>query len=285
MAILQQYRRPGSGVKSSYRRAVFLAAILCLAAGMFFLSGDTPPADDGAAEGPAPPSAPVDPTPAPLPGWAPLAPRKERELLGKLVDQVPIGVREHARAYYYLLKKAHHTTEAQLEEDLDKGTTYEEFAYHAEAIRGSVVQVFGLLMRLEKTLLQDPEKAGLPAVYEGQIIDAKRNIYSFSLTEPPRPPLVPGRVQTRDRLRVRLCGIFMQNIVYKSRHIPPRLIATPLIIGRRLFLAQGGGRASGARSWVWTLLLAIAGLLLALRIVITVFRRPETSRRMPRPEE
>ena len=272
MAILERYRRKSAG--PGYHRAIIYGGLLLAAAGAFFMAGrrDAPRAPRARTD-----SSTYRPEAAapPLPGWRPLSSIDERKLLGHVVDQRPLGVREHAQAYYYFLKKAHHVTEAELEAEVNPEVTYASFIDEPSIVRGSAVRVRGALLRLARTPLGDPGKAGLSAVYEGQILSADNRVYSFVLTEPPQAPYEPGRVRMRDGLRVGLAGFFLQVIVYANRQTPPVAVATPLIIGRRLAPLKRAASARGV-SWPW-LLLGVAVLAwLAFRMTWAVVgrRRP-----------
>ena len=130
-----------------------------------------------------------------------------------------------------------------------------------------MVEVKGHLPRLVKTSL-DPSKAGLAAVYEGQVMDRSLNVYSFRLTESPRPVFEPGKVQIKDARHVRLRGIFMQIVVYQNR--AQEDVATPLILGRRLVDIPPVSRKS---SWVWLMVLGGLVIFVALRLGLTLLPR------------
>ena len=269
MAILDRYRRDAR--KPSYVRAIVYGGMLLVAVAAFFMARQRS-APMAAARQDGGRSYQPDAAAPPLAGWAALPAGKERALLGRVVDQRPLGVREHAEAYYYLLKKAHHVAEATLVDDVNPKVTYMDFARQADLIRGSVVRIRGLLLRLVKTPLQEPDRAGLRAVYEGQILGAENRVYSFVLTEPPAAPLVPGQVTTRDGLRVSLAGYFLQVITYENRETPPRRTATPLIIGRELALTRKSP-PRGSLAWPWLAVGAAALAWLAWRICGSLFRR------------
>lgn len=257
MAILQEYRKKTRAQgKRGYRRGLILAVLLCLVAVMMVLlnryAGKRSHKPATASQ-PTRVTAKVSPVPSqPRRGaaaWRPLTARKERELLARIVDQTPLGVREHRDAYFYLLNKIHNMSDVAIAARVDRSITYADYADQPDIVRGSFVEVAGHLLRLEKTPL-DPAQAMLPAVYEGQILDAENRVYSFCLTEPPQRPFLPGTMRIRDALRVRLQGVFMQVITYRNREDPPRDVVTPLIIGRRLVESKAGPRPS-TPPWIW----------------------------------
>ena len=202
--------------------------------------------------------------------WQPLPPDEERALLGRIVDQAPIGLREHREAYYYLLAKSHHTTDAELAADLDTEVGYPDFAGQPAIVRGSVVQVRGLLLRLQTVQLSRPPEAGPKTISEGQIMDYDNpeQIYSFVLTEPPQSSLGPDKVSMADAVRVTLRGFFMQNIAYQNQANPPEYVATPLIIGRRLEKIALPEAPRGPIFIIWPVLLAILAAAFALWLFI-----------------
>ena len=288
MAILGRYRDRRRNETLPLRRVWTLSILLCLVVMVVLITAQRRlNSTAGSSETPespaatAPPDAPPPGPPPPSSTWRLLPPDEERALLSQIVDQVPLGVREHREAYYYLINKVHRLTDAQLAEELDPEVTYFDYAKQPEIIRGSVVEVSGMVMRLEMTPL-DPSKAGLAAVYEGQIMDRKSNIYSFVLTEPPAPPFAPGRIRVRNALRARLRGIFMQILVYGNREVPPKDVATPLIIGRRLERLKVKGLAPPPVSWGWIAVLGVGALVLSVWLCIRIARpstrRPHTSR-------
>ena len=283
MVILGEYRKHRKTTSLGHRRIVLLAVLLGLVVAMMALfhrkaaEVHTAPSirpRPAVHESPAAPQSP--PAERLASAWHALPPEKERALLARIIDQAPLAVREHREAYHYLLNKLHHMTDAQVAAEADPTISYADYVGQPEIVRGSMVEVAGRLLRLEKTGL-DQDKAGLTAVYEGQIMDAKGHLYSFCLTKPPSAPFSPGTVRFEDGLRVRLQGVFMQIIVYRDRHIPPRNVATPLIIGRRLIEMQPAQTASDTISWLWVALLALATLGAGLWLFLAA-RRPPPAR-------
>jgi hypothetical protein len=163
-------------------------------------------------------------------------------------------------------------TDAALDALLDASIGYADYADRPHEVRGRVATVTGHLLRLERTPL-DPAEACIPVVYEGQVLDNLNRVYSFCLTEPPRPPFVPGSVGIRDGLAVRLRGVFMQVIAYENRQEPPRMIATPLLIGRRLEpIKRGAAAGTDSLSWPWLAILLVLGVVAAVALLAAARR-------------
>lgn len=285
MPILERYRGRGRREAVPGRRLWTLAALLCLlvlaisAATQRYGQPETVPAAPAAPARreatPAPrPDEPADKAEAPLPDdWEPLPPAEERELLSRIIDQAPLGVLEHAEAYYYLLNKVRRMTPEAMDSRLDAKVEYQDYDLQPHIIRGAVVEAKGVVLRLEKTPV-NPAKAGAPAVWEGQLLDRKNRLYSFALTDPPRPPLRTG-LRMRDRMWARLRGVFMQVIVFENRETPPNLVATPFIIARELQpLDVGTFSPTLTLSWPWLVVMALAAVALAVRMSIGLFRSP-----------
>jgi len=276
MGILENYRKQRPAAIRGYLRVAILSSLFMVVITIMIVLGQRAQEAAGPSAIPSKPIArethPEDSAPSPVaPGsasaWKLRTPAQERALLARIVDQAPLAVREHREAYYYLLNKVHRMTEAELDAQLDLSVGYGQFAHQADIVRGSVVEVKGHLLRLVETPL-DPSKAGLPAVYEGQIMDRSLNVYSFRLTESPRPMFEPGKVQIKDARHVRLRGIFMQVVVYQNR--AQKDVATPLILGRRLVDIPPVNRKS---SWVWPTVLGGVVILVALRLGLTLLPR------------
>ena len=277
MGILDNYRKQRPSVTRVYLRVAILTALFVVVVTIMIVLRRRAREAEGLSRIPARPapasalpaagsgSMPASP-PAGLPEWKPLSPAEERNLLAKITDQAPLAVREHREAYYYLLNKVHRMTDAEINAQLDLTVGYEEFANQADIVRGSVVEVKGHLLRLEETPL-DPSRAGLPVVYEGQIMDRSLKVYSFRLTESPRPAFEPGQLRIEDARHVRLRGIFMQVVVYQNREVPPTDVAAPLIIGRKLVEIPPVGRKT---SWLWLLVLALLATVIAVRLGIVL---------------
>ena len=265
MAILGKYRKRGTEAARGFRRTVILLLLLCVVIALMALLGQKRKGRDR-----EPAIQPAAPLPravrgtrsAGLPDWHPLPPGQERALLAKVVDQVPLGVREHRHAYYYLLNKMHRLSDTEVASLLDRSIRYGDYARQPDIVRGSMVEISGLLLRYERTPL-DPGKAGFEAVYEGQILDADNHVCSFSVTEP-HARFVPGRVDIRDARRVRLRGVFMQVIVYQNQEHPPKDVATPLVIGRRLVALPTPRFGARPISWAWIAALAAVTLAIGL---------------------
>ena len=281
MPVLEKYRARGSRPGSGYRRAIIFGAML-LVVGALFLSLNRA-SRKGAPPPPAPPAPPAatsrdvdDAQAGSMPDqWKPLPPAEERTLLAALTDQQPLYVREHREAYYYLLNKAHHMTDSALDSQVNNEITYADYGRQPDIVRGSVVEVTGRLLRLNKTMLQ-PGKATIPAVYEGQILDRDNHVYSFFLTEPPGPPFRPGAVRISDGIGARLRGIFMQVLAYDNRENPPKTIVSPLLIGRRLIEISAPDTAPAPLAWYWYALITVGAVVLGTWLVWTtrVTRRP-----------
>lgn len=284
MPILERYRGRGRREAFPGRRLWSLAALLCLL--VLAIAAATQrhgqpesvraaPARREAAATPAPlPDEPAPPADAPpLEDWEPLPPEEERELLARIIDQAPLGVLEHAEAYYYLLNKVRRMSPEEMEARLDDAVRYEDYDLQAHIIRGAVVETRGIVLRLEETPV-NPAKAGAPAVWEGQLLDRQNRLYSFALTDAPRPPLHVG-LRMRDRLWVRLRGVFMQVIVFENRETPPNLVATPFIIARELHPVEVGTFSpTFTLSWPWFAVMVLAAVALALRMSVGLFRPP-----------
>lgn len=286
MPILERYRKRSARVTTGYRRVLILVILLGVVVALMGLlartgrqrSPDTKAPESQMSSLPrADPAstAHADETRTSRPKWRPLPPEKERALLAKLADQVPLRAPLHHEAYYYLLNKVQNMTDAELEKDLDTTVAYADCARRPKEIRGRVVEVSGTLLRLERTPL-NLSKAGLSAVYEGQIMDRDQHIYSFFLSEPPQPSLVPGDVRVRDSRRVRLRGVFMQVLVYENREDPPKHVATPLIIGRRLVEIRKRRPGPGRIGWQWIVSLAVLTLAVGFWLFL---RLPQRARR------
>lgn len=279
MPILEEYRKPNISRARGYRGAVMLAALLVLVLVVIVRMGrqnapPTPPSGEPeiSASAPVALSSPTQP-------WEPLSPDEERALLEQIVDQAPIGLREHREAYYYLLAKVHHLTDAEIAAALDTEIRYADFAGQPAIVRGSIVGVRGILLRLQSVQLTKPPDSGPAIIYEGQIMDGDtpEHIYSFALTEPPQSSLQSDRVSMSDAIRVTLRGIFMQNIVYQNQQNPPELVATPLIIGRRLEKTALPNPRPAPTSPLWFITLAIFAAIIALRLFL--FTGPSHSRK------
>jgi len=280
MAILQEYRQQRPLRGGYFHLAILVVALAAVVGLMLNLAKriERAAGTPTASEQPSPTRplqgeekaehATVETSPAGA--WQPLPPEEERALLGRVVDQQPLYVREHREAYYYLLKKVHYLSDAALAAAADKSIVYTDYATQPGIIRGAVVSVTGQLLSLEKTDL-DPETAGIPAVYEGIIRDRRGHNYVCILTEPPEPPLVPGQVFPSDWRIVRLNGIFLQVVIYRSRHTPPRDIAAPLIIGRRvtpLRYERGATTRTAAKPvWKWGVALGVGAALAAILLL------------------
>lgn len=284
MAILEEYRQKSrTRDKRSYRRLVLLGGPFCVVVGMMVAlnyyggTSETKPAKRGKSVAATVPASATPRAAKPKPlakPWTPLAADQERELLSKIVDQAPLGVREHSEAYYYLLNKVARMTHAAIADEVDRTITYSDFDNQPDIVRGSFVEIAGHLLRLEKTPL-DADASGLAAVYEGQIMDPDSLVYSFVLTDLPRAPFVPGHVRPRDALRVRLRGVFMQVIAYQNNEDPPKYVVTPLIIGRRLVQLKRD-RGSAVPAWVW--IVGFAGLSAVVGgVMVLHLRRPRAS--------
>jgi hypothetical protein len=265
MTILQQYR-----ARRIRRRGAIRALVLM---GVLLLAVVWTLAELGRARGSArvtpqksnAPLVPAETASNRVSEWQALSPESERRLLAGLTDQAPLGVTENARAYYYLLGRMHYMTDAEVDAAWDPAMSYDAIASDPEVARGAVVQVQGHVLRLVRTEL-DASVAGLPAVWEGQVMDADRRVYSFVLTEEPElgEHGTDGVVQVRDALRAGIRGIYMQNIVYESRG---GLAVTPLIIARRLAIAEEGvSTAKSRRSWPWLMLAVGAAAVMVVRL-------------------
>ncbi len=248
-------------------RALVLMGVLLLALvwTLTELGRAREPTGEASQHGNAPPVPADTPANGGTADWQFLAPKSERRLLAELTDQAPLGVRENARAYYYLLGKVHRMTDGQVDAAWDSALSYDAIASDPEVARGAIVQVQGHVLRLVRTEL-DASAAGLAAVWEGQVMDADRHLYSFVLTEEPElgDRGAGGVIEARDGLRAGIRGIYMQNIVYESRG---GLVVTPLVIARRLAIAEEGVAAQNPRrGWPWLILAVGAVVLIVVRL-------------------
>jgi len=278
MGILENYRRRRPRGIRGYRSAVLLAVLLVIvvAGGYAFRARfqrrpvGLPLRAPAAVESP-PALAPAAVDSDAAAKWTPLSPEKEDELLGEVVDQRPLYLREHRDAYYYLLGKVRSMSDDDLREAIDPTITYSDYGRQPAIIRGTVVEATGRLLWLTRTEL-DAKVAPLTHVYEGQILDPDMRIYWFVLTETPGDPFVPGLVTLKQGLRARLRGIFMQVVVYRTR--AGKDMAVPFLIGRRLESRQGLRSGVGMPSWPWLAGIAAAAVLLILAFVFASLRRP-----------
>jgi len=160
-----------------------------------------------------------------------LPPEQERALLARVQDQYDLAVLEQKEAYYYLIRKVRLLSLPQLLDHLDAEADFDDFAADPDLVRGAVVQVRGQLYRMEKEPM-DLEASGVSHVYEGEVLGTDGNLYSFILVETPKPDVRPGRVTRRDRIPVRVTGVFLQNLIYTNRTGKP--FAAPLIIAKEV---------------------------------------------------
>ena len=282
MPILERYRGRRSLGGPPYSKVLRLTALLCVLAiaGVMSLARyartsrpePAPPAEDGASSLAAPEAYALPPDD----DWEPLSREEERELLAPIVDQVPLGVREHREAYYYLINRVRRMTHEEMGERLDTDVEYQDYELQPHVIRGAVVQARGLVMRLEKTDLAS-DKAGLPSVWEGQMVDRRNQLYSFVLTEPPHEPFRVG-LRMADGVWGDLRGIFMQVIAYPNREDPPQYVATPLIIGKGLRAAPVPPIRRPPVSWPWIAGMAALAAALGVWLCAGVVRRPPPRR-------
>ena len=285
MSILADYRRRRPAAAKGYRNAVLLALLLAIVIGggyAFRTRCRRQPAGlalrvpiAGKPSPPPLPAADVPPDSDAAAKWTPLSPEKEIELLGEVVDQRPLYLREHRDAYYYLLGKVRNMSDDDLREAVDPTIAYTDYGSQPAIIRGSAVEVTGRLLWLTRTEL-DARVAPLTHVYEGQLLDPDMRIYWFVLTDTPRDPFVPGRVTLKQDMRATLRGIFMQVIVYRTR--AGKDTAVPFLIGRRLEPREGLRSGVGMPSWPW--LAAITAGVVALFLL---FARAALRRPAPRP--
>jgi len=280
MPILGKYRKPRPIGLRGYRVALMLALLLVVVVVVALRLGKRkeaprPPTTHREPSASRAATAPPPDTPAPDSNWRALSPDEERAMLGRIVDQAPLGVLEHRKAYYYLLNKVHRMSDREMADRVDREIGYRDFAWQPQIVRGSVAEVQGILLRLQSVPLSNPKEAGLQLIYEGQIMDSDTpdHIYSFVLTERPGAQFKPDRVTIDDALRVRLRGIFMQNIVYQNQQNPPKRVATPLIIGRRLLKISRPSPETGPVSIIWPAALALAACLFGAWLFLLKGRR------------
>jgi len=257
--------RRGGAIRALVLMGTLLLALVWMLADLGRTRGPVGKGNEQANAPVAPVVAADTPISAGIPAeWQALTPEAERRLLAELIDQAPLGVWENAQAYYYLLGKVHHMTDDQVDAAWDSSLSYDAIASDPEVARGAVVQAQGHVLRLVRTEL-DASVAGLSAIWEGQMLDADRRVYSFVLTEEPELGGYGAAIQTRDGLRAGIRGIYMQTIVYESRG---GLVATPLLIARRLAIAEQGAadQENSRRGWPWLLVAAGAVVLMVVRL-------------------
>ncbi len=284
MSILAEYRRRRPANTKGYRNAVRLGLLLVIVVGSGYafrtryqqqpqpagLALRVPDADKPSS--PPPPAGDVAADTDAAAKWTPLSPEGEIELLGEVVDQRPLYLREHRDAYYYLLGKARSMSDDDFREAVDQTITYADYESQPAIIRGSTAEVTGQLLWLTKTQL-DARVAPLTHVYEGQLLDSDMRLYWFVLTAPPRDPFVPDLVTLKQDLHATLRGIFMQVIVYRTRDGEDT--AVPFLIGRRLEPREGlSGGGVGMPSWPWLAAFAAVVVGIFLAFARATFRRP-----------
>lgn len=233
------------------------------------------------------PSSPEAPGPAPLPRPTPRSdePPKgpfldkfERLVLDDIADQ---PVRLQSEPFMFMLRKVAQTAPEGLESYVDARITYDCFVDDPAPYRGRVVRFTGTLMRLTKSGV-DAAEAGLDSLYEGQVMNASFELYSFYLTDPPQGFSVGDDI-------VELVGVYYTNIAFQTQS--GRYKATPLVIARRLkhHVKSQPPPRPGAADVVWDrlrdrpallgVLSVLAVTLVTLAIVVAVRGRARGSLR------
>jgi hypothetical protein len=119
-----------------------------------------------------------------------------------------------------------------LQANIDKEATYRKLMKEPESFRGHVVELIGVLQKVDeqqgvmsKKIGQN--KSGLTRLWQGVTSNTQGQIVSFLSVEPLSPDIQAGKA-------VRLVGVFQQRFAYVNRQPGDKLTWSPLLFVRTL---------------------------------------------------